>query len=395
MDFALTQTQADLKAAVRRYLGDRYPVARIAELADAGRHDREAWPELDRQGWLDPELGIVELALLAEESGRALHPVSWWATAGLAVPVYRAAGIGLPGPATLANGATTCRASDAGGAWRLNGRAAAVDAHAATEIVVAAGLDSGVALFGVRPDAPGVSIGEPAGIDPLRTLADLDLRHAPARLLVGPPAAPPLLADVEQRAAALLACEAVGVADRALEIAVGYAKTRVQFDRPIGSYQAVGHRLADSYADVELARSLAYRAACVLDRQAAGLDRQAAGLDRQAAGLDRQAAGLDRQAAGLDRQAGDAGEALACAVHASRRAAVSVCEAAIQVCGGIGVTWEFPLHRWYRRALWLDAFHAGRPDPLTTIAEAVIQRHDQNNYTEVAASSGQETATSV
>jgi alkylation response protein AidB-like acyl-CoA dehydrogenase len=338
MDFAFTQTQTELRMAARRYLGDRYPATRIAELSDSTGYDAASWPELERQGWLDPDLGMVELALLAEEGGRALHPTPWWATVGLAVPVYRAAGADLPGAATLADGSGTCRAWPDGDLWLLEGRVGAVvDARAAAEIVVAARTDTGVALFGVLPDGAGVSLAGHTGIDPLRGGSDLTLARTSARLLVGPPSAEPLLAAVGRRAAALLACEAVGVADRALEVAVDYAKTRVQFDRPIGSYQAVGHLLADSYAELELARSLAYRAARV-----------------------------------LEDQAGNAAEALGCAVHASRRAAVQVCEAAIQVCGGIGVTWEFLLHRWYRRALWLDAFHAGAPDPLAAVARVVL-----------------------
>lgn len=344
MDFTLTGAQQQLQSSIRRYLEGRYPPERIGELADAGRSDLAAWPELTRQGWWDPDLGMVELAVLAEESGRALHPVPWWTTAGLAAPAYHAAGTVPPGPATLADGAGSCRAEPAGAGWRVTGQVAAVvDAAPAGELVVAAGTGSGAGLFAVPRESPGVIVtGDhpTGGIDPLRGTAGLVLAGAPARPLVEPPAAGPLLAEIRRRGAALLAAEGVGVAARALEIAVGHAQVRVQFGRPIGAFQAVSHRLAECYADLELARSLAYRAACVL----AG-------------------------------PAGDPPEALACAVHASRRAAVTVCEAAIQVCGGIGVSWEFPLHRWYRRALWMDAYHAAGPDPLATLAGLVLDRH--------------------
>jgi alkylation response protein AidB-like acyl-CoA dehydrogenase len=121
-------------------------------------------------------------------------------------------------------------------------------------------------------------------------------------------------------------------------MAVDYAKIRIQFDRPIGSYQAVAHQLADSYAALELARSLAYRAACV-----------------------------------LADQPDEAAEALACATSAGVRAAVSGCETAMQVSGGIGVTWEYPLHRWYRRALFLQAQAAAGPDPLAVLAERLLR----------------------
>ncbi len=347
MDFAFTEEQLDLKAAARRYLNDRYPLSRIAELADGAGPDTSRWSELDRLGWLDPDLGLVELALLAEESGRVLHPVPWWSTIGLALPVYRYAAARLPGPATLADGRHTCRARPDGDAWRLDGRVTGVvDAGTAMELVVAARTGAGLALFGVDPNLPGTLASARPGIDPLRPSADLELAQASARLLAGSPAAEDLLTAAGHRARVLLAAEAVGVADRALELAVEYAKTRAQFGRPIGAYQAVAHQLADCYAELELARSLAYRAAGVLS-------------DEPRDGLR----------SGEPR---DGSEALACAAHATARAAIRVCETAIQVCGAIGVTWEYPLHRWYRRALWLQPFHTGQSDPLATIADRLL-----------------------
>lgn len=338
MDFAFTEAQTDLRTAVRHYLTTRYPQHRIAELAGSARHDRTAWPELRRQGWLDPDLGLVELAVLAEESGRALHPVSWWASTGLALPACHAAGVGLSGPATLADGSSDCRAAHDGAGWRLDGQVAAVvDAEVASEIVVAARTRDGTGLFTIGSADAGAVVTPTAGIDPLRVTCQLTLTECPARLLVDPPAAGPLLGWIRHRGTALLACEGVGVAARALEFAVDHAKSRVQFDRTIGSFQAVGHLLAESYAELELARSVAYRAVCV-----------------------------------LHEVTGEPVEALATAVRASVRAATQVCEAAIQVCGGMGVTWDFPLHWWYRRALWLEAFHADAPDPREAIAEQVL-----------------------
>ena len=338
MDFALTEIQQELQAAARRYLSDRYPLHRIAELADGDVYDLPVWPELVRQGWLDPDLGPVELAVLAGESGRALLPVPWWATV-VTLPVYLAAGTDLPGPATLADGRDTCTAHRDGDAWRLDGHVTGVvDAAVATEIVVAARNGTGLALFGIRPATVSA---DRAGIDPLRPCADLKFTSTSARLLIDSPAAEAVLAGIGQRARALLAAEAVGVADRALDLAADYARTRVQFDRPIGSYQAVAHQLADGYAELELARSLAYRAAAVLADDPAR-----------------------------------APEALASAEHATARAAVRVCETAIQVCGGIGVTWEYALHRWYRRALWLQAFPAGGSDPLAVVADWLLGSAD-------------------
>ena len=118
-----------------------------------------------------------------------------------------------------------------------------------------------------------------------------------------------------------VALEAVGIAAKALELAVEHAKTREQFGRPIGVYQAVSHQLADTYADVELARSLAYWAAwCVAE---------------------------DDDHAAI---------AAAAAKAFATEAAVSACERSIQVHGGIGFTWEHMLHRYYKRALAIQAF---------------------------------------
>jgi alkylation response protein AidB-like acyl-CoA dehydrogenase len=120
---------------------------------------------------------------------------------------------------------------------------------------------------------------------------------------------------------AALSLEAVGVAAKALELAVEYAKTREQFGRPIGVYQAVSHRLADTYVETELARSLAYWAAwCVAEQ--------------------------DEQAP----------IAVAAAKAYCGDAAVAACERSIQVHGGIGFTWEHVLHTYYKRALWIQAY---------------------------------------
>jgi alkylation response protein AidB-like acyl-CoA dehydrogenase len=125
----------------------------------------------------------------------------------------------------------------------------------------------------------------------------------------------------EHERLAVLALEAAGIAQRALELGVEHAKTREQFGRPIGVYQAVSHRLADTYVESELARSLAYWAAwCIAES------------DEQ----------TPVAVAAAKSYAGDA--------------AVAACERAIQVLGGIGFTWEHPLHTYYKRALSIQAY---------------------------------------
>jgi len=139
------------------------------------------------------------------------------------------------------------------------------------------------------------------------------------------------------RLRAALAAEAVGVAQRALELGVEYAKTREQFGKKIGVYQAVSHQLANTYADVELARSLAYWAAwCVAE------------------------------------DGGEAPLAAAAAKAFATEAAVAACERSIQVHGGIGFTWEHPLHRFYKRALWLEGFGKRPPELRAEIADALL-----------------------
>ena len=161
------------------------------------------------------------------------------------------------------------------------------------------------------------SDGDVATVDPTRSL--LQVGHESARF----------------RAAA--AAEALGVAQRALALGVEHAKTRVQFGKPIGTYQAVSHPLAQTYTDVELARSLVYWAAwCVAEE--------------------------DERAA----------LAAAAAKAFATEAAVAACERSIQAHGGIGFTWEHPLHRFYKRALWLEGFGLRPAELRLEVADAVL-----------------------
>jgi alkylation response protein AidB-like acyl-CoA dehydrogenase len=159
-------------------------------------------------------------------------------------------------------------------------------------------------------------------VDPTRPLRRLERRNGPGET---------------SRFRAAAAAEAVGVAQRALDLGVGHAKTRVQFGKPIGTYQAVSHQLADTYTDVELARSLAYWAAwCVAEE--------------------------DEQAP----------VAAAAAKAFATEAAVRACERSIQVHGGTGFTWEHPLHRFYRRALWLEGFGLRPAQLRAEVANAIL-----------------------
>jgi len=155
----------------------------------------------------------------------------------------------------------------------------------------------------------------------------------PARPLHRLPAA----SDESPRTRAAMAAEALGIAQRALDLGVEHAKTRVQFGKPIGTYQAVSHPLAQTYTDVELSRSLVYWAAwCVTEED------------------------------------GRAPLAAAAAKAFATEGAVAACERSIQVHGGIGFTWEHPLHRFYKRAIWLEGFGRRPADLRLEVADALL-----------------------
>ncbi len=345
MDFAFSEEQEMLRAAAREWLADRYPVDRVATLADGDGWDPAVWKELTELGWLDPELDLLEQAVLAEEAGYALLPAPWFSSVALAGPALG----GPPArPATLAwaddaahtlrdaAGTVSCRADDDVDGWRLTGVKRAVpDLAAATTAVVVAREHDRVALFRVDLADHPETVHPLSTVDTTRRLGELRLDGTPAERLEAD--AGVVLRDVRRRALALLACEAAGLTQRALDLAVEHAKTRTQFDRPIGSYQGVSHRLANVYTALALARSLAYRAAwCVA----------------------------------VDDPAQD--EAVASAAVAAARAAVGGCEDAIQAMGGIGFTWDHPLHRYYKRAQWIASFDGSPAKHRAELAELIL-----------------------
>lgn len=347
MDFAFSEEQDMLRAAAREWLADRYPVDRVVELAGSdAAWDPAVWAELTELGWLDPELDVLEHAVLAEEAGYALLPAPWLTSVALAQP---ALGGPPPRPTTLAwvdDAATTlrdaaasaaCRADDDVDGWRLTGVKRAVpDGAVAAEAVVVARTQERVALFRVDLAAHPEVVRPLSTEDRTRRLAELRLDGTPAEPVDA--AAGPAITAVRRRSAALLACEAVGVTQRALDYAVDHAKTRTQFDRVIGSYQGVSHGLADVYATLQLARSLAYRAAWCVSADDPAVD-----------------------------------EATTTASIAAARAAVGGCETAIQAMGGIGFTWDHPLHRFYKRAQWIAAFDGSPARRRAELAALILQ----------------------
>jgi alkylation response protein AidB-like acyl-CoA dehydrogenase len=197
----------------------------------------------------------------------------------------------------------------------------------------------GIGLWAVKRATSDVS----STMDSTRRLGRLALRGRGARALISGADAVPLLERIRLRALAALALEAVGVAARALDLAAEHSRTRTQFDRPIGAYQAVSHKVADTYADVELARSLAYWAAwCVA------------------------------------HEPDTARVAVPAAKAFAAEAAVAACERSIQVHGGIGFTWEHPLHRYYKRAQWIESFEGPPRTHRAEVARLLLDEEQQN-----------------
>jgi alkylation response protein AidB-like acyl-CoA dehydrogenase len=348
MDFAFSDEQALLRSAAREYLADRYPADRVASLADSDEGwDPSSWKELADLGWLDPDLGVLEHAVLAEETGYALLPAPWWSTVGLAWPLLddslregvsageRRATLAWAepgGPATLASAATgsTVKA-DASGA--LTGTKVTVpDLTSVTDVVVL-GAEG---VFVVDLTAHSGTVAARSTMDRTRRLGELTLDATPSRKLDVDPA---MIGAVRRRALALLACESVGVAQRALDLAADYTKERQQFGRVIGTYQGVSHRVANTFLSLQLARSMAYWAAWAVSAD-----------DPEA----------DLAVAGAGAAAGEG--------------AVFACEQSIQAHGGIGFTWEHPLHRYYKRAQWNNGFEGTGRAHRAAIADRLFAR---------------------
>ncbi|MCA1727425.1 MAG: acyl-CoA/acyl-ACP dehydrogenase [Actinobacteria bacterium] len=335
MNLAFNEEQEALRDTARGFLSKRYPIERVAEITDGDGFEAAEWAEVTNLGWTGisvPEdegglgLGFVEEAIVLEEAARVLYPGPLFSTVGLARPAL--AGDDLHAvaegqavtlawaeePGRFEAGGLATRADASG---RLTGRKRFVpDVGAAGLIVVVA---DGPAVFVVDRDGDGVTWTELPTVDRSRRLAEVSLEGAAGRAVEGD--ADAILAAIRVRGAAAAAAEAVGAAQSALDRSIEHVGSREQFGRAIGSFQAVSHQLADSFMDLENARSLAYWAAWAV---ATG-----------------------------DQ---DAARAASTAKAFATEAAIAVCERAIQVHGGIGFTWESPLHRWYKRALWLAGY---------------------------------------
>jgi alkylation response protein AidB-like acyl-CoA dehydrogenase len=344
VNFDYTDEQKALKDEGRRFLAAVSPlsVVRAALENPTEGYDKALWARIGEQGWCGaaiPEqyggigMGYVELCALAEELGRALAPVPFASTVYQFAEALLVAGTetqksellpqvatgALIGTLALSEGPgvlTPQRIATRFAHGALTGTKTPVaDGLAAGKAVVLATSDTGPGLYIADLTGPGVTRKGLPTIDPTRGSAEIGFEGAPAQPLGAAGQGLELLARIEDRAAIILAFEQLGGADRCLEMARDYALERYAFGRPIGSYQAIKHKLADVFVKNEVARANAYYGAWALSTDAPELP----------------------VAAAAARVAGCAAYWLASKEN-------------IQTHGGIGFTWEADCHFFYRRA---------------------------------------------
>ena len=329
------EVENELRASLRGMLAQRSPGRHVLSWSESGQAmDASLWRtlagEMGLAGMAIPEeyggggAGLREAAVVLEELGRAVAPVPFLGSAVVATSALLAcrdaelltklatgeaiAALAVPLGAGPAPAPVTVRAENG----RLHGSVGLVaDALAADVLLVPA--DGG--LYAVDARAFGVTIERVVSLDMTRPLADLTLDSVPGRLIAAGEDAASAIGAARTVGAALLASEQLGVAEWCLESTVEYLKTRHQFGRPVGSFQALKHRLADLWVDVTQARAAArYAAACA--------------------------------ATGDD----DLDVAASLAQAFCSPVAVKAAEECVQLHGGIGFTWEHPAHLYLKRA---------------------------------------------
>jgi alkylation response protein AidB-like acyl-CoA dehydrogenase len=353
MQYTFTTEQREFRAVLRRFFGQTSPPSVVRRLmeTEAG-WDATLWRDLNTQlglcGIHVPEtyggmgFGFVELGIVLEEMGRTLVCAPYFSSTVLATTAIlngadeeqkQALLPGLACGDTIATLAFTepdgqwdpagieTTAHPAAGRYRLSGvKSFVIDGHTADLLIVLARRpgstgQSGLSLFAVRSDADGLTRTPLQTLDPTRKLARVEFANVDAELLGAPEAAAGPISKTLAQAAAMLANEMVGGAERLRESALEFANLRVQFGRPISSFQAMKHKQADMLVDVELAKSAAYQAA------------QAATDDL-----------TDLPALASLAKASASEAYLQTAIHT------------IQIHGGIGFTWENDTHLWFKRA---------------------------------------------
>jgi alkylation response protein AidB-like acyl-CoA dehydrogenase len=336
MNLLYTDVEDDLRASVRDLLTDRAQPTAILARCETGRpYDLDLWRQLTGLGaaslHVPEELGgqgasTREVAVVMEELGRFVAPVPFLGCAVLATTALLGCKPGeevrqlLDGlgdgttVATLAISLATAPGGTVPDAIRsdsgLTGRVRSVaDAAAADVLLVPAQGPSGLELHAVPVAQDGVTVTPVTSLDLTRPVADITLDGASGTQLAGPEAAESAVDGALWTAAGLLASEQLGMAEWCLTTTVAYLKDRHQFGRPVGSFQALKHRLADVWQELVLARAAARNAADDQGRLAASIAKSLCST---------------------------------VAVHAA--------EECVQLHGGIGMTWEHPAHLYLKRA---------------------------------------------
>ncbi len=354
MNFAFSEEQEELRNTVRSFLEQKSPEAEVRRLMDGDKgYDETVWKQMGEQlglqGLAIPEefggsgFGFIELIVVLEEMGRALLCAPYFSSVVLAANTLVHSGDDaakkefLPGIAsgetiaTLAftedNGrwdeaGITTTATQSGDGWTLSGaKMFVLDGAIADLVLVAARTGAGVSLFAVSGDAAGLTRTSLVTMDQTRKQARVEFSNTPARLIGTEGAGWAVVERVLDLAAVALAAEQVGGAQVCLDMAVQYAKDRVQFGRPIGSFQAIKHKCADMLLEVESAKSAAYYAAW----SAAELNDELPAVASLAKAF--------------------------CSEAYFHTAAEN-----IQIHGGIGFTWEHPAHLYFKRAKTSELF---------------------------------------
>jgi alkylation response protein AidB-like acyl-CoA dehydrogenase len=360
VDFEFNQDQVMLRGLVREFLSEQCPVAHVRDMMNDQRgYDPDIYRQFVQLGIMPfaeqyggGDLGMVEQAIILEEMGRIPYPGPYFSTIILGAGAITASGDEslmaryLP---DVANGdltltlafleddigwtpeAVTLPVTKIGNEYILDGRKRFVPfGHTADILLVAGRLtgtsgERGVTLFAVDPRSDGVAIKTEMMFDLTSKTSTIEFNSVavPSDHLIGPEAgAWPLLQDVLERAAVGASAEMLGASRRSLEMSVEYAKVRKQFGQFIGQFQAVKHLLADMLEKVENSHAATYYAAWAID-------------------------------------AGAPDRALAASVAKAKvnEAARQVCGDAIQAHGGIGFTWEYDLHLYFKRAKHLEPLY--------------------------------------
>ncbi len=344
MDFDFNDDQKALREAVRDALGGMVsPAALLAMASEGGAMPDDLWARIAALGWtglLIPEehgglgLGLVDMTVVCEEMGRVPLPGPYFSSAVLAtlaalrlgadelladlasgakrgtVAVEEVGGAGDP------LGDVRVHATKAGDGWTLDGlKPTVTDGASADWIVVVARDEDGLAAFLVE----GADVEAVPGLDPTRQLGRLELVGTPGRRLGPSGDQTALIRRIVDDAGVMLCAELIGASEATFELAAEYSKARVQFGRPIGTFQAVKHMAAEMLQDLTLARVITHYAAWCSDVDAEDRELSAS-----------------------------------MAKSFAPEAAIAVTSTSIQIHGAVGFTWECPAHFYYKRAKATD-----------------------------------------